>query len=187
MVRVRGSDGLKLDWDPKIGGVLAGGGAGGSGRASAARTRGLRWWGYRSGADYVGLGEPLAALGSLGLLDAWWLVSRPRVNAPLGSACAAVTALGVGDRPTHTVSGVGGAGWGCWAGGGLRRHSIWWGAGLVGAGVGGGSLALDDLFRHRRRYGIAVRGKALQVQGHRLADAAQGLLTCGSLADATGE
>ena len=48
-------------------------------------------------------------------------------------------------------------------------------------------LDLDDLFRHRRRYGFTMRSKALQVQGHRLADAAQRLLTCGTLADATGE
>ena len=44
------------------------GGAGGAGRASAARTPGLVGGGYRLG-WIRGAGEPLVALGSLGLLD----------------------------------------------------------------------------------------------------------------------
>ena len=79
------------------------------------------------------------------------------------------------------------AGWrrvGCWAGGdsGATRSGRPQGS-LVAAPYM--ILYLDDLFRHRRRYGITMRSKALQVQGHRLTDAAQRLLSCGSLADAT--
>ena len=81
---------------------------GGSGRGRCRRLRprlggayaGPWWWGYRLGV-VRGAGEPLAGLGSLDPLGCGWLLTPARRSAPLGSACAAVTASR-GDL-THTL------------------------------------------------------------------------------------
>ena len=124
-----GDSGATRSGGAPAGGALGGAGAGGSGRASAARTRGLGGGaidgGWCAGSASPSLRSGLWASGMRLVVD-----PGPR-NAPLGSACAAVTARGE-DRPhTHTVSGTGGA-WGWrWAGGdsGATRSGgapAWW-------------------------------------------------------------
>ena len=98
------------------GGFWEGGGAGGSGRASAARTTGLGGGGYRLGV-VRGVGEPLAGLGSLGPLGCGWLLTPARRRGAARLGLRRRHRLTGGPHP-HTVSGPGGA-WGWfWAGGG---------------------------------------------------------------------
>ena len=103
---------------PRLGGAYAG-----------ALVVGLSTWGVR------GAGEPLAGLGSLGPLGCGWLLTPARRRGAARLGLRRRPRLTGGPPHTHCfwagwrLGVVLGRGW-------LRRHSIWWGAGLVGRTLG---------------------------------------------------